>query len=97
MDRRSAIVALAALAQDTRLEAFQLLACHQPEGLPAGEVARRLKVPQNTMSVHLSVLARAGLVRSKRYSRHIIYRANRERVAALTLFLIEDCCGGNVD
>lgn len=94
MDRDSAIVVLGALAQGTRLDAFQLLVCHEPDGLPSSNVARQLDVPQNTMSAHLATLARAGLVRSERHSRHIIYRADRERLAALTLFLIEDCCGG---
>ena len=59
MDNESVIVALGALAQATRLDAFRLLVRHEPEGLPAGEVAKALDVPQNTMSVHLATLARA--------------------------------------
>src|SRR3546814_6906910 len=69
MDNESVIVALGALAQATRLDAFRLLVRHEPEGLPAGEVAKALDVPQNTMSVHLATLARAGLVTSERRSR----------------------------
>ena len=57
MDNESVIVALGALAQATRLDAFRLLVRHEPEGLPAGEVAKALDVPQNTMSVHLATLA----------------------------------------
>lgn len=93
MDIRSAVIILGALANDTRLNAFRTLVCHEPNGIPAGEVARQLDVPQNTMSVHLATLARAGLVRSERRSRQIIYRADCEQLMALTLFLIEDCCG----
>ena len=91
---KSAVASLGALANDTRLNAFQILVCHEPNGMPAGEVARKLDVPQNTMSVHLATLARAGLVRSERRSRQIIYRADCEHLMALTLFLIEDCCSG---
>lgn len=97
MDIESAVIALSALAHSTRLNAFKLLVCHKPDGMPAGEVARQLNVPQNTMSVHLATLARAGLVQSERHSRHIVYRADCERLAALTLFLIEDCCDGRAE
>ena len=90
-------MALAALAQGTRLDAFRLLVRHEPEGLPAGDVARALDVPANTMSVHLATLARAGLVRSERRSRVINYRADLDQLKALTLFLVKDCCGGNAE
>ena len=60
MDSEQAILALAALAQSTRLDVFRLLAKHEPEGLAAGDIAKALGVPQNTMSSHLSVLSRAG-------------------------------------
>ncbi|WP_142847917.1 helix-turn-helix transcriptional regulator [Telmatospirillum sp. J64-1] len=95
MENEDAILALSALAQATRLDTFRLLVRHEPAGLPAGEVARLLGVPQNTMSAHLSVLARAGLVMSERRSRSIIYRAQVARLRELTLFLLKDCCGGN--
>jgi DNA-binding transcriptional ArsR family regulator len=94
MDIERAVEALAALAQITRLETFRLLVKHEPDGLPAGEVARRLGVPQNTMSVHLAVLARAGLAVAERHGRSIVYRADLERLQALTLYLVKDCCGG---
>ncbi|MBN9307506.1 MAG: transcriptional regulator [Devosia sp. 67-54] len=84
----------AALSQTTRLEAFRLIMKHEPHGLPAGEVARILDVPQNTMSTHLAILTRAGLISSERQSRSIIYRAEVERVRELASFLVSDCCGG---
>jgi DNA-binding transcriptional ArsR family regulator len=97
MESESAIGALAALAQPTRLEVFRLLVRHEPDGLSAGEIARQADVPQNTMSTHLAILARAGMVRSERKSRSIIYRADLDRLKALTLFLLKDCCGGSAE
>lgn len=97
MDIDSAIAALGALAQGTRLDAFRLLVRNEPEGLAAGEVAKALCVPQNTMSVHLATLARAGLIRSERRSRVINYRVELDQLKALTLFLVKDCCGGNAE
>ncbi len=64
---------------------------------PQAKIARLLDVPQNTMSAHLATLARAGLVRSERQSRSIIYRADLERLRDLMLFLVKDCCGGRAD
>src|SRR3546814_19838321 len=78
----------------TRLETFRLLVRHEPEGLAAGDIARSLDVPQNTMSAHLAILARAGLVRSERHSRSIIYRAELECLRTMMLFLVKACCGG---
>lgn len=97
MDNIEAIAALAALAQTTRLDTFRLLVQREPEGIPAGELARLLAVPQNTMSAHLSILSRAGLVSGERRSRSIIYRANLARLREMTLFLLMDCCGGRSD
>ncbi|MFZ5748161.1 MAG: ArsR/SmtB family transcription factor [Pseudomonadota bacterium] len=97
MENESAIAALGALAQETRLDAFRLLVRHEPDGMAAGEIARQLGVPQNTLSAHLGVLARAGLVRSERRSRSILYRADLDGLRAMTLFLLKDCCGGNAD
>lgn len=95
MEEKHALLAFAALSQSTRLAVFRLLMAHEPEGLPAGEVARRLDVPQNTLSTHLAVLTRADLIAPERRSRSIIYRARTESVAALAEFLLHDCCGGN--
>ncbi|MEY9770170.1 ArsR/SmtB family transcription factor [Sinorhizobium fredii] len=95
MDEKQTIAALAALAQSTRLQTFRLLVEREPEGVPAGELARLIGVPQNTMSAHLSTLANAGLVKGERQSRSIIYRADLERFRAVALYLLKDCCGGN--
>ena len=92
MDNEEQLAVLAALAQPTRLAVFRLLVKHEPSGLPAGEAATALDVPQNTMSTHLGVLARAGLVQAERQSRSIIYRARLDTLRALMLFLVRDCC-----
>lgn len=94
MDSEQAILAFAALAQSTRLDVFRLLIEHEPDGLPAGEVARRLVVPHNTMSTHLAVLTRAGLIGAERHSRSIIYRARLDAVSGLVGFLVQNCCAG---
>jgi ArsR family transcriptional regulator, arsenate/arsenite/antimonite-responsive transcriptional repressor len=94
MDQTDALDVFAALSQPTRLDAFRLIVRHEPEGLRAGEVARLLEVPQNTMSTHLAILARAGLVSAERQSRAIIYRAAIDRVREITSFLVTDCCNG---
>lgn len=95
MDESQTITALAALAQPTRLQAFRLLVAGEPEGVPAGDLARSLGVPQNTLSAHLSVLSHAGLIRGERQGRSIIYRADLEAFRAVMLYLLQDCCGGN--
>src|SRR6202171_2540580 len=97
MESEQAILALAALAQSTRLGVFRLLVKHEPDGLAAGDIAKALAVPQNTMSAHLAILARAGLVMSERKSRSIVYRANLVTFQDLTSFMVEDCCGGRAD
>jgi ArsR family transcriptional regulator, arsenate/arsenite/antimonite-responsive transcriptional repressor len=94
MESEDAIVALAALAQSTRLEVFRLLVKCEPAGLAAGDIARALAVPQNTMSSHLAILSRAGLISAQRFSRSIVYRADLARFQAIVLFMLRDCCGG---
>jgi ArsR family transcriptional regulator len=94
MKSDGAILALAALAQPTRLDVFRLLVKCEPDGLAAGEVAKALVVPQNTMSSHLSILSRAGLISAQRFSRSIVYRADLTRLQALVLFMLRDCCDG---
>lgn len=94
MQNENALDTLAALSQHTRLAAFRLLVQHEPAGLAAGELAQRLGVPQNTLSTHLGVLTRCGLLSAERQSRTIIYRARLDQLQALMLFLVEDCCGG---
>lgn len=94
MDKLIAITVFAALAQPTRLEVFRILMQHEPDGLPAGEIAGKLRLRHNTLSTHLGILARAGLVESERQSRSIIYRASLPTLRGVITFLVKDCCGG---
>ncbi|RAH37710.1 helix-turn-helix transcriptional regulator [Halomonas sp. SL1] len=94
MDTKQMLEAFTALSQATRLETFRVLVRHEPEGLPAGEIARLMGVPHNTMSTHLGVLSRAGLVVSRRQSRSIIYRASLDHMRETLSFLVRDCCAG---
>ena len=93
MEERNAIKAFAALAQEHRLTVFRLLVRHAPEGLPAGQIAAQVGVPASTMSAHLAQLERAGLLRSWREQRRILYAVETEGIRQLVLFLTEDCCG----
>jgi ArsR family transcriptional regulator len=94
MEIEEAVLALAALSQSTRLEAFRALVRREPDGLAAGDLARLLEVPQNTLSAHLSILTRARLVTSTRWSRSIVYRANLVEFRNVAVFLLRDCCDG---
>lgn len=91
------IEALAALAQETRLNVFRLLVRVGPNGLTAGEIARREAISPSTLSFHLGTLARAGLVTSWRRQRQIIYAVRVEGVRQLLSYLTEDCCQGKPD
>lgn len=95
MEISSATEAFAALSQETRLAAFRLLVRAGPAGLPAGEIARALGAAPSTLSTHLGLLQRAGLVSSERRSRQIVYRADYDGVCALMRYLMEDCCKGH--
>lgn len=95
MEQRDALLALAALAQETRLAIFRLLVPAGPNGLPAGEIAERLGVVASTLSFHLKELERAGLLRSWRRQRQILYAADYEGMRRLLTFLTEDCCDGH--
>lgn len=97
MESDAAILALAALAQSTRLETFRLLVRHEPNGLAAGEIANALGIPNNTLSAHLGIMSRSGLLTSERHSRSIVYRADLDRLRAVVLFLLKDCCEGRTD
>ncbi|TIS93004.1 metalloregulator ArsR/SmtB family transcription factor [Mesorhizobium sp.] len=94
MDKTTALRALAALGQDTRLEVFRLLVRTGAGGLPAGEITSRLGIVQNTMSAHLKVLDHAGLVRAEREGRSIRYVADMTGFRDLLAYLMEDCCNG---
>jgi ArsR family transcriptional regulator len=89
-----AIESLAALAHPGRLAVFRHLVQAGPQGVAAGAIARTLGAPANTMSAQLAILARAGLIGSRRESRSIIYSANYDEIGALIGFLMEDCCQG---
>ena len=94
MDIKNTVKALSALAQESRLNAFRLLVRSGPDGLAAGEIARQLSIPHNTLSSHLSILSNAGLITSHRESRSIIYHINFNGTRELLSFLMEDCCRG---
>jgi ArsR family transcriptional regulator, arsenate/arsenite/antimonite-responsive transcriptional repressor len=94
MESDTAIMRLSALAQDSRLAVFRLLVKAGPEGIAAGEIARTLDIPANTMSAQLLVLSNAGLTRARRDGRSIIYAADFEAMTELLVYLTEDCCGG---
>jgi ArsR family transcriptional regulator, arsenate/arsenite/antimonite-responsive transcriptional repressor len=94
MEISRAIEALGALAQESRLHVFRLLIRRGPEGLAAGDIAEQLGVPANTMSTHLAVLSRAGLVSSRKQGRSVIYTIDLEGTRKLLAFLVEDCCRG---
>lgn len=93
-ETHDAVNALAALAQPTRLDAFRLLVRCAPDGCYAGEIAATLGVPPATLSFHLKHLEQAGLVTSRRESRHIVYVADIAGARDLVRFLTQDCCGG---
>lgn len=90
-----ALAALAALGQPSRLAIVRLLMRSEPDGMPAGAIAHAIGCPQNTLSTHLSILARSGLVRGTRDGRSIVYRVDIEGMRALVNFLITDCCDGH--
>src|SRR5690242_7947025 len=97
MESGTAARSLAALGHEGRLLAFRLLVSVGPEGLPAGEIARRTGAVQNTSSSNLNVLAGAGLVTSRREGRSIIYSVAHAHFGELLEYLVQDCCGGRPD
>ncbi|RUT28849.1 transcriptional regulator [Arsenicitalea aurantiaca] len=97
MDTENALLALDALAQPTRLAIFRRLVAAGPGGMPAGAIADAVEGRQNTVSTHLSALARAGLVTATREGRVIRYCASYATAGALVAFLLEDCCGGRAE
>ncbi len=93
MEKSTVIQSLGALAQETRLDIFRLLVQAGPEGLPAGKIGDKLGLPSPTLSFHLNQLSVAGLVRSRRESRSVIYSANFKEMRQLLAYLTENCCG----
>ena len=94
METNSAIAALGALAQETRLDVFRLLVERGPEGLPAGAISGALGLPAATLSFHLKALNDAGMVRRARKGRTLVYAADFPRMEELLRFLTENCCRG---
>ncbi|MGH8679308.1 MAG: ArsR/SmtB family transcription factor [Burkholderiales bacterium] len=95
METMLAVEALAALAQETRLEVFRLLVRRGPDGAAAGDIAERLQLPAPTLSFHLTHLSHAGLATSRREGRSIIYSANYATMNSLLIYLTENCCSGD--
>jgi DNA-binding transcriptional ArsR family regulator len=95
METKSAVPALAALAQESRLAAYRLLVEHAPDGLPAGEIAARLGIPPATLSFHLKELSHAGLVASRALGRFVWYRADLAAMNGLVAYLTENCCSSS--
>ncbi len=92
MEISEAIDALGALAQASRLKVFRLLVRQGPSGMAAGDIARALDVPPNTLSSHLAILTRARLVTARKEGRSVIYAMDTAGTRALLSFLVEDCC-----
>ena len=94
MESKTAVTALAALAQGSRLQVYRILVQAGPDGVAATEIAERLGIPANTLSFHLKTLSHADLVQSRQTGRFIYYSTNYEQMNALLGFLTENCCGG---
>ncbi|QEG39111.1 ArsR/SmtB family transcription factor [Roseimaritima ulvae] len=97
MEIKQAVVALSALAQQSRLEVFRLLVKLGPEGLSAGQIAETLGIPPATLSFHLKELTHAGLIESQKVGRSVIYAVHVQGMNCLMGFLMEDCCQGRPD
>jgi len=97
MNDEEALAALAALAHPTRLAGFRLLVRHEPEGMATGQLVEATGLSQSTLSTHLAVLVKAGLVQPEKRGRNFIQRAQMDRLRALMLFLARDCCEGRAD
>ncbi len=94
MENKSAVKALAALAQDSRLAIFRVLVQAGREGLSAGRIGETLGIPPSSLTFHMKELSHANLVTSRQESRYVIYSANFEAMNELLAFLTESCCGG---
>ncbi|MFC3786373.1 DNA-binding transcriptional ArsR family regulator [Sphingopyxis italica] len=97
MTNDAALLALAALAHPTRLDAFRQLVQHEPEGLSTGQLVDLSGLTQSTFSTHLAVLAKAGLLQTEKRGRRFIQRADIDALRALMLFLARDCCQGRAE
>ena len=95
MKQQEVLQALSALANATRLEIVRLLVPHGQEGLPAGEISKRLGVSASGLSFHLSALEQAGLLSSQKVSRRVIYRADHAQLGGVIGYLLNDCCAAH--
>jgi DNA-binding transcriptional ArsR family regulator len=94
MKKLQALEAFGALAQETRLDIFRRLIRELPDPMAAGDLAKELAVPPSTLSTHLGILSRAGLVKAERQGRTILYAADTEGTRAMLMFIVKDCCRG---
>src|SRR5579862_5213740 len=94
MEKTDAVTALAALAQDNRLDVYRLLVQAGPDGMAAGAIAEALDLPPNTLTFHFDRLRMAGLATVRRDGRSMIYAAQFETMNSLLGFLTDNCCGG---
>lgn len=95
MNDDRAVMMLSALAQTTRFGVFRFLMRKGEDGVSAGEIARHMGVPQNTLSAHLNILSNAGLIKATRDGRKLIYRTRVDDTREFIGYLINDCCDGN--
>jgi DNA-binding transcriptional ArsR family regulator len=95
MDMKNAVAGLSALAHEGRLTVFRMLVQAGQTGIAAGEIARRMEVPPNTLSANLTILSHASLIDSRREGRSVIYTAKYENMTELLEYLMKDCCGGS--
>ncbi len=96
MDQQQAIECFSAMAQESRLAILKLLMRKSPDGIRVSDISAKLDIVPSTLSGHLSVLRRSGLLNSKRNQREIFYSANLEAINDLMLFIVEECCDGNL-
>ncbi|MBC7907213.1 MAG: helix-turn-helix transcriptional regulator [Rhodospirillaceae bacterium] len=92
MDEQAVLMALSALAHESRLRVFRLLVTAGPNGMPAGHIAEELAIAPNTLSFHLAHLKNAGLASARRESRSLIYSADTGQARAVIEYLMENCC-----
>ena len=95
MKESQVIAAMGALAHQARLRVIRMLVASGDEGMTAGAIAEAIKAAPSKVSFHLSALEQAGLVKTQRVSRHIVYRANHKKIGQIMNYLLTDCCGGD--
>jgi ArsR family transcriptional regulator len=95
METKNVLLALAALAQESRLAIFRLLVQIGPDGMAASKIGEQLGIAPSSLSFHMKELAHAALVASRQDGRFVIYSANIDSMNGVIGFLTENCCGGN--